>query len=46
MKGESTQNSILESKMFEIPVDKYKEDIDSLLSKEKKEKNPRSFHKF
>ena len=37
MKGESTQNSILELKMFEIPVDQYKEDIDSLLSKEKKD---------
>ena len=37
MKGESTQNSTLESKMFKIPVYRYKEDINSLLSKEKKE---------
>ena len=38
MKGENAQSSTLESKKFKIPVDQYKKDIDSLLSKEKKEK--------
>ena len=38
MRGENTQNSTLESKMFRIHVDQYKKDIDSLLSKEKKDK--------